>query len=93
MRYTKGQSGNPYGRPKGSKNKTPEQLRAILNAFLSESIEDIKQEYNKLNAAQKLQYLDKLLCHVLPRPKDEIEKLTDEQLDIIIKKLKEEYGQ
>jgi len=93
MRYTKGISGNPYGRPKGSKNKTPEQLRAILQAFLSESIEDIKQEYNKLNAAQKLQYLDKLLCHVLPKPKEIVETLTDEQLDTIIKKLKEQYEQ
>ena len=76
------------GRKPGSKNKSPEQLRSILQAFLAANLDDIQAVYNKLSNSQKIQYLDKLLCHILPRPKDELERLSDEDLQRIIDKLK-----
>ena len=90
MPFEKGKSGNPNGRPKGSKNKIAKQLK-----------EDIFQAYENLGGVDYLQDLavenppafKDLLAKLLPtaiqkevgRP-GEFEDLTDEQLDERIRK-------
>ena len=43
MPFKKGQSGNPKGRPKGSKNLTTEQIRDAFQALIESSLPDIQK--------------------------------------------------
>jgi len=88
-RFEKGKSGNPTGRPRGTKSKTTEQLRRIIAKFLTANLTSIQAEYDSLKTArEKLNFVERLLRHVLPPPQDELMKLSDEDLDRLINKLK-----
>lgn len=91
--FTKGQSGNPAGRPKGSTNKTSEKLRETLAAFLDEKFEDVKTSFDALKPSQKVRYYVEFLQFAVPKLSavsvDEYSSLTDEQLDEIIDRLKQ----
>ena len=80
---------NKKGRPKGTPNKTTEEIRALLQEFLSKNLEDIQDSYNSLEAKDKLTFIDRLLRHVLPPVLHPLERLTPDQLDEVILKLKE----
>jgi len=43
MPFKKGKSGNPNGRPKGSKNLTTEQIRDAFQALIESSLPDIQK--------------------------------------------------
>ena len=87
-RYKKGQSGNPDGRPKGTPNKATEELRKLVKQFVAGNWEDIQTQYDALEPKEKLMFMERLLKHVLPAPLHDLEKLTDQQLDELIQKLK-----
>jgi hypothetical protein len=76
------------GRKKGARNKTPEQIRKVIQSFIDRNFDSLQAEFNKLDAEKKLFFIEKLLKHVLPKPLNELERLTDEQLDELIKRLK-----
>ena len=86
--FKKGISGNPAGRPKGVPNKTTEELRSLVKQFVAGNWEDIQSQYDALEPKEKLTFLERLLKHVLPAPLHDLEKLTDQQLDELITKLK-----
>ncbi len=88
MGFKKGHSGNPQGRRKGAKGRTPEELRKALQSFIDRNFENLQQEFDSLDAEKKLLFMEKLLRHILPRPLNELDRLTDEQLDELIKRLK-----
>jgi len=67
MAWTKGQSGNRKGRTKGRANKSTDQLRQTLNDFIDKNISGLQSDFDKLQPVQRLQMLDKLLRHVLPK--------------------------
>jgi hypothetical protein len=92
MAFKKGQSGNPKGRPVGSKTRTTEEIRLALHEFINGKIElkQLDDLWNRLSPKEKAQFFDRLLRHVLPAPVHELEKLSDEDLDRIITKLKNE---
>lgn len=97
--FKPGQSGNPAGRPKGSANKMSEKLRETIAAFLDEKFEDVKNSFATLSASQKVRYYVEFLQFTVPKLSavsvDEYSKLTDEELDEIINRLKqsEETGE
>ena len=80
---------NRSGRPKGKPNKTTEAIRAVLADFIAANIEDIQKEYNTLKPSEKLQFIDKLLKHILPAPLPDYELMTEEQFNTYIQELKE----
>ena len=80
---------NRSGRPKGKPNKATEAIRAVLADFLAANIEDIQKEYNSLKPSEKLQFIDKLLKHVLPAPLPDYELMTEEQFEQYLKELRE----
>jgi|GEM_PF-1376582 len=66
-KFKPGESGNPDGRPKGTPNRTTAQIKNLLNEFVSQNLDDIQEQYNKLDASEKLQFFEKVLRYVLPR--------------------------
>jgi hypothetical protein len=66
MAQTKGQTGNPNGRPKGTPNKTTTEMREIINSFLSDNIEKLQDDFDKLEPPKRFEAIDKLLKYVLP---------------------------
>ncbi len=89
MGLHKGNTNNLKGRPKGKPNKSTEELRGIVQAFIETNLETLQTNFDLLEPKEKLMFLDKMLKMVLPQPLNDLEKLTDEQLDELIKKLKD----
>lgn len=84
----KGTVNNPKGRPKGTPNKSTDELRTLLQNFIDDNMETLQADFDKLEPKDRLNFIDRLLKHVLPAPLQELERLTDEQLDELITRLK-----
>ena len=67
MRFEKGISGNPRGRPKGSKNLATEDIRLNIGNFITANLSNIQAEYDNLESKDKLDFISKLLGFVLPK--------------------------
>jgi hypothetical protein len=88
MRFRSGESGNPAGRPKGSKNRSTEAIRGVLAAFIADNLPDIQQHYDSLKPAEKLQFIDKIIKHVLPAPLPDYERMTEEQFERFLNEIR-----
>lgn len=86
--FRPGQSGNPSGRPRGAKGKTSEVIRDNIRKFLAKNLSKMQKDFDKLDPKERIMLLERLMRHVLPAPQDELAKLSDEDLDKIIEKLK-----
>ena len=89
----KGQTNNPNGRPKGIPNKVTTDLREWITNFLEDNREQIQQDWKGLEAKDRIVLFEKLLKYALPTLQatsltTDFERLTDEQLDMIIEQLK-----
>lgn len=81
---------NRDGRKKGKPNRTTEQLRALVQNFIEANIDDIQSQYDQLEAKDKLLFLEKLLKVVLPPPIVSLEQLSEEDIERLINKLRDE---
>ena len=90
--FTKGQSGNPAGRPRGSTNKVSEKLRESLSAFLDAEFERVKNDFTLLKPYQRVKFYIEFLQYTLPKLQsitvDEFENMTDADLDEVVRRLK-----
>jgi len=104
MAFKKGQSGNSTGRPKGAKNKTEkvlkidEELRDKIGSFINEKIVLLFKKFPKLSADNQRKIIEGLLPYYLPKLQAisntfNFEDMTDEQLDLIIDKIKKTAAQ
>ncbi len=92
MPFTKGISGNITGRPKGSQNKAAGQLRNVITDFLEQRFEQVIEDFDKLEPKDRIKVFTDLLQFSVPKLQAvsnsiEFEKMTDEQLDEVIKQL------
>jgi hypothetical protein len=92
MKYEKGQSGNPGGRPKGAANKVTAKLRETISGFLDEQFESIKTDFANLKPAERVKLYIELLQYGVPKLQavqieTEFDRLTDEQLQEIVDEL------
>jgi hypothetical protein len=90
MPFEKGKSGNPNGRPKGAKSRTSEEIRTLLLDFIDSNVSTLQEEFNKLDAEKKLNFIDKMLKHVLPPQITDLSQLSEENLDVLLNRLKQQ---
>ena len=67
MGLKKGMTNNVNGRPVGSKNKVTIDLRKRINDFLNDNWDNLQDDFNKLEAKDKLLFYEKLLQYGLPK--------------------------
>ena len=70
MPFKKGKSGNPNGRPKGSKNLTTEQIRDAFQALIESSLPDIQKwlkQVAKDNPEKALSIVERYSDFILPK--------------------------
>jgi len=93
MPFKTGISGNPNGRPKGSPNKTTDEIRTMLQDFISDNLETLQADFEALEPKDRLTFIERLFKYILPAPLNELERVTDDQLDEIINKLKKQNNE
>lgn len=81
------------GRPKGTPNKITGNLREWINDFINDNREQVQADFKALEPKDRIVMFEKLLKYALPTLQatsltTDFEKMTDEQLDEIINKLK-----
>lgn len=92
MPFIKGQSGNKTGRPKGAGNKRQIDLRKWINQFIDTNKEQMQADWKALEPSQRIAMFEKLLKYSLPTLAattitTDFDKLTDEQLDVVVREL------
>ena len=92
MGLHKGMTNNPAGKPPGAKNKINAELRVMINNFLNDEFETIKEDFKKLDPKDKLKFYTDLLNYGLPKLQAtslelDFEKMTESDLDLIIEGL------
>ncbi|MFW6273035.1 MAG: DUF5681 domain-containing protein [bacterium] len=92
MGFKKGESGNPQGRPPGTKNKVNQEIRERINIFLDENFEIIESDLLALEPRERVKFYIELLSFGLPKLKaiemtNDPESVSHEDLDLILKML------
>ena len=67
MGFTKGQSGNVKGRPKGAVNKTTGQLRGMISDFLTKNFSEIENDFYHLSPKERAKVYCDLLQYAIPK--------------------------
>lgn len=67
MKFQKGTSGNPAGRPKGSRDKKSENIRKWLLNIIDSHRDIIAEDLAAVDPATRLQFIIKLLPYATPR--------------------------
>ncbi len=93
MAFKKGDSGNPNGRPKGSKNKRGGDLREKITAFLEDNFEKIQEDFKKMQPGERAKLYKDLLQYSIPKMQTtsmemKLERMTDNELDEVMDELK-----
>ena len=78
-KWQKGQSGNPGGRPEGSKNKSTQKIRESIQLIVENNIESIQDSLDQMNPKDKMKFILDLIKLVLPtlRSEDEIKSISE----------------
>lgn len=92
MAFKKGESGNKSGRPKGTKNKVTDKLRASITAFLSKNFDELTSGFDEMPLKEKAKLYCDLLQYILPKMQATsidfgFEKLPESDLDEILNQL------
>ena len=65
--FTKGESGNPNGRPKGSKNRSTEEIRSFIQRVVDNNLENLEADLIQMNNTNRWIILDKLSRYFMPQ--------------------------
>ncbi|MGB4013647.1 MAG: DUF5681 domain-containing protein [Bacteroidales bacterium] len=95
MAFVKGQSGNPAGRPKGSKNKVTKDVKEWLLELFYNHASTLDIDLKAMTPRERWDVITKILPFIVPRlqamqAKIDLNNLSDDQLKTIIEAIKEE---
>ena len=94
MPFTKGDPKiNRQGRKPGTPNKTTEEMRAVIGDIITENLPRIRKAIKNMDDDKLVMVVERLLKHYLPAPVNSIEQFSEEDLDILIDRLKSKYSQ
>ncbi len=93
MGLTKGIKNNPNGRKKGIPNKSTSELRNVLQALIEKNFLSLEQDMAALEPKERIAAISKFLTMILPPPITDLSKLSENDLNIIINTLKQEYDE
>lgn len=84
----KGQTNNPNGRPRGSRNKVSSATKELLEKFVAENFDTIMKDLKKLDCKDRVNAFISLLKYLVPPARDkEAEEETNNALNTLIKRL------
>lgn len=75
----KGISNNPYGKPKGAKNKVSSEVKARLADFVENNFCEFQESFKHLKDEVKFKLFLEVLKFIIPRPKEEDEEAESER--------------
>ncbi len=78
-KYSKGQSGNPKGRPKGSTNEKTAYIRDWVISVIGSNGQRLLQDFPRLSRKEQWRVITGLLPYVLPR---QHEAIIDANVDV-----------
>lgn len=88
MGQPKGKTGNPAGKPKGTKNKTTIKTKEIITSFVENKLKDVMKAFDELEPKDKVSAFTSLLKYVIPPARDtEADKNNKEALDSLVDRL------
>ena len=67
MKYKKGVSGNPNGRPKGAKNKVTAALIERVEQLIANNFETLESDLRELEPRERVKAIISLLNYALPK--------------------------
>lgn len=94
MPFKKGESGNPEGKPPGTKNKINQEIRQRIANFLDENFDKVKEDLEELEPRDRVRFYIELLQFGLPKLKaielsNDPNSISDEDLNLILKILRD----
>ena len=90
-RFKKGESGNPEGRPKGSKDRAGQKAKDWILEFLDNDSELAAADWERLRPRERWQIRTKLFDYVTPKMRSTdlnmtIDNMSDEQIDEMLER-------
>lgn len=92
MKFEKGKSGNPSGRPKGTKNKVTTDVKQFIQDIIDDNAESLAASFAFLDPSEQWRIAERLFAYIVPKQsatKTEVDfnNLTEEQIDAIVGQL------
>jgi len=87
----KGEVRNPNGRGKGTKNKTTIEMKEFISAVLSENLDRMRDDFDKVSPATRLMLWDRFAKYILPTlSQTQIEGDIRGKIEVVLKYADEE---
>lgn len=94
MTLKKGEILNPSGRPKGAANKTTSEIRAAFQMLISENIEQLQSDIDKLKPSERINIIMQMANYILPKMQTlnvtEMVNLEYKELQILLERCPDE---
>lgn len=93
-KFKKGESGNPAGRPRGTKNKTTKEGKLFILEFLQDDQAQALKDWAKLSPWERWQTRKTMYEFIIPKQRQvqqvvDLSKLSNEEIDILFKQAME----